>query len=106
LTSAAKAYLGLPADSRLEVRIPALLKQHAEAVAAARSEKLSELVLEAVAEKVAEELAEARSWHLTVDEQRELLRVLSSPGNSTPALKAAEERARELFGAEAIGDGG
>ena len=54
-TDAELAYLELPADARMEVRLPSLLKEHAELVATARSEQLSELVVAALAEKVAEE---------------------------------------------------
>lgn len=91
-------YLELPADARMEVRLPSLLKEHAELVAANRSERLSELVVEALAEKVSEELATARRWKLTVPEQAELLRVLSSKRAPTPALSRANQRAAKLFG--------
>ena len=96
------AYLELPADARMEVRLPRLLKEHAELVAAARSEKLSELVVAALAEKVAEELVLARTWKLTVPEQAELLRVLSKAPARKPALAAARKRAARLFGEDAV----
>ena len=96
------AYLDLPADARMEVRLPTLLKEHAEMVAATRSEKLSELVVEALAEKVSEELAAARLWKLTVPEQTELLRVLSSKPGKNPALAKATQRATKLFGKAAL----
>lgn len=96
------AYLELPADARMEVRLPALLKEHAELVAAIRSEKLSELVVEALAEKVSEELASARTWKLTVPEQAELLRVLSTKPVSSRTLSKATRRAAKLFGKGAI----
>jgi|PersoiStandDraft_1058852.scaffolds.fasta_scaffold113898_1 uncharacterized protein (DUF1778 family) len=96
------AYLELPADARMEVRLPALLKEHAELVAATRSEKLSQLVVEALAEKVSEELATVRTWKLTVPEQTELLRVLSAKTDATPALSKATQRAAKLFGEAAV----
>lgn len=96
--NAGSAYLELPADARMEVRLPRLLKEHAELVAAARSEKLSELAVEALAEKVTEELVLARTWKLTVPEQAELLRILSTPPRANAALRKANKRARELFG--------
>lgn len=91
-------YLAMPADARMEVRLPSLLKKHAELVAATRSERLSELVVEALAEKVSEELATARTWKLTVPEQAELLRILSSKRAPPPALTRAAQRAAKLFG--------
>lgn len=97
-----RAYLELPADARMEVRLPSVLKEHAELVAAARSEKLSELVVEALAEKVSEELALARTWKLTIPEQTELLRVLSTAPARSPALRKAAKRATELFGKDAV----
>jgi len=96
------AYLELPADTRMEVRLPSLLKEHAELVAANRSEKLSKLVVEALAEKVSEELAAARLWKLTAPEQAELLRVLSSKPAAPTALTKATQRAAKLFGKAAV----
>ena len=96
-----RAYLELPADARLEIRLPSLLKAHAELVASARSEKLSELVVEALAEKVSQELVLARTWKLTAPEQAELLRVLSTP-SSRKQIEAAMKRAAKLFGKDAV----
>lgn len=96
------AYLELPADSRMEVRLPSLLKEHAELVAGMRSEKLSELVVAALAEKVSDELAAARIWKLTAPEQAELLRVLSTKPSSSSALSKATKRGRKLFGTAAV----
>lgn len=98
----ALAYLDLPADARMEIRLPNVLKAHAELVAATRNEKLSEFVVEALAEKVSEELATARLWKLTVPEQAELLRVLSSRRAPTPTLTKATQRAAKLFGKDAV----
>jgi len=96
------AYIELPADARMEVRLPSLLKEHAELVAAARSEKLSELVVEALAEKVSEELALARTWKLTVPEQAELLRVLATSPRKHPEMERVAKRAKQLFGRDAV----
>ena len=96
------AYLELPADARMEVRLPSLLKEHAELVAATRSEKLSQLVIEALAEKVSGELAAARSWKLTIPEQAELLRVLAAKPLASRALARAGRRATKLFGKSAV----
>ena len=86
----------------MEVRLPSLFKEHAELVAATRSEKLSELVVEALAEKVSAELASSRTRKLTVPEQMELLRVLSTQPAPAPALSKAAQRAAKLFGKAAV----
>lgn len=93
-----QAYLQLPADSRLEIRVPAVLKEHAEQVAAARHEKLSAFVLAAIAAAVGQGLAEIGTWKLTMQEQVELLQVLAKPSFHTPAMTAARERTDALFG--------
>jgi uncharacterized protein (DUF1778 family) len=98
MTDTELAYLELPADARLEVRVPAVLKQHAEMVASARQENLSEFVLAVLAQAVAERLAEVGTWKLTMPEQEELLRILTQPAVQTPAMTAARERAEKLFG--------
>lgn len=97
-----KAYLELPADARLEVRVPAVLKQHAEMVASARHENLSEFVLGVLASAVGEGLAEAGTWKLTMPEQETLLRLLAAPATRTPAMTAALEKADKLFGPAVI----
>lgn len=97
-THAAQAYLDLPADDRLETRLPKVLKRHAETVARARGETLSEYVVEALAERVADEIGTAQEWRLTVTEQAELLRILAAPAPTTAALEAATRRAEKLFG--------
>jgi uncharacterized protein (DUF1778 family) len=95
---AAQAYLDLPADDRLETRLPKVLKRHAETVAKARGETLSEYVVEVLAERVADEIGTAQEWRLTVTEQAELLRILAAPASTTSALEAATRRAEQLFG--------
>jgi len=95
---AAQAYLDLPADDRLETRLPKVLKRHAETVAKARGETLSEYVVEVLAERVADEIGAAQEWRLTVTEQAELLRILAAPAPTTEALAAATRRAETLFG--------
>lgn len=97
-TDADLAYLELPADSRMEVRLPSLLKAHAEMVAATRSENLSKLVVEALAEKVSAELASARVWKLTVPEQVQLLHILGSKRRRSAGMSKARRRAHRLFG--------
>lgn len=91
-------YHALKADARLEVRIPAVLKQQAERVAAARQQKVSEFVFEAVADAVTEGMAELGAWTLSVPEQQELLQILARPATQTPGMTAARERAEQLFG--------
>lgn len=98
MTDAERAYLDLPNGSRLEIRVPSLLKQHAELVASARHENLSQFVLEAIAEAVGEGLAEVGSWRLTITEQEELLKILARPASHTPAMTAARGQAKKLFG--------
>jgi uncharacterized protein (DUF1778 family) len=97
---ATQAYLELPADDRLETRLPRRLKQDAEAVAKARGESLSEYVTTLLAERVAQEIVTAQEWKLTPAEQVELLRILSAPPPVTPALKTARKRAAALFGSQ------
>lgn len=101
-TDTDSAYLDLPADARMEVRLPSLLKEHAELVAATRSEKLSQLVVEALAEKVSDELASARAWKLTIPEQTELLRILAAKPVRSRALTRAVRQASRLFGKAAV----
>ncbi len=95
---AAQAYLDLPADDRLETRLPTMLKRHAEQAAQAKGESLSQYVIEALAERVADDLARSIEWQLTIPEQVQLLKVLSAPAKSTPALDLAAQRAKALFG--------
>ncbi len=95
---AAQAYLDAPATDRFETRLPTLLKQHAEAVARTRGESLSQYVLALLAERVADEILSTQEWRLTPTEQAALLRVLAAPAPLTPALRAAAQRATELFG--------
>jgi uncharacterized protein (DUF1778 family) len=102
LSDSEKAYLELPADSRLEIRVPAVLKQHAEMVASARHENLSEFVLSVLAQAVGEGLAEAGNWKLTITEQEELLRLLANPATHTPGMTAARAKADKLFGPSVI----
>ena len=95
---AAQAYLDLPADDRLETRLPRVLKRHAETVAKAKGETLSQYVVEVLAERVADEIGSTQEWRLTATEQAELLRILAVPSPTTDALRAATRRAEELFG--------
>ncbi|SRR5258706_2775655 len=98
LAHVGQAYLDLPADDRLETRLPKLLKRHAETVAKARGESLSEYVVDVLAERVANEIGSTQEWRLTATEQAELLRILAAPAPSTAALQAATRRAEDLFG--------
>ncbi len=97
-THSGQAYLELPADDRLEARLPKVLKRHAESVAKARGESLSEYVIEVLAERVANEIGSTQQWQLTAIEQAELLRILAAPAPTTAALQAATRRAEDLFG--------
>lgn len=94
----AQAYLDLPADDRLETRLPQVLKQHAEAVARARGATLSQYVVEVLAQRVSDEIGSTQEWRLTAVEQAELLRILASPAPMTSALEEATRRAERLFG--------
>ena len=95
---AAQAYLDLPADDRLETRLPKVLKRHAETVAKAKGKSLSEYVVEVLAERVADEIGSTQEWRLTTTEQTELLRILATPTPTTAALQAATRRAEDLLG--------
>ena len=99
-TRSAQAYLDLPADVRLETRMPTLLKRHAETVAKAKGESLSQYVMHVLAERVAEDMALAVEWRLTVPEQTALLRILSAPQPQSPALDAARQRVDDEFDVE------
>ncbi|MDQ8162886.1 MAG: DUF1778 domain-containing protein [Gemmatimonadota bacterium] len=99
MTSAAQAYLALPADERFETRISTTLKRHAETVAKAKGESLSEYVLEMLAEKVAMDMVATQELALTPTEQVELLRILAAPAVVTPALEQATAWADTLWGA-------
>lgn len=101
-STAEQAYLDLKADDRLEVRLPSLLKQHAELVANAKHRSVSEFVLAVLAEAVNQGLAEVGAWKLTIPEQVELLQVLAQPATYTPGMTAARKRADELFGPNGI----
>ncbi len=98
LNHAAQAYLDLPADERFEARLPAILKRHAESAAAAHGESLSQYLIQALAARVADDMAQMVEWRLTIPEQTQLLKLLTTPATSTPALDAAAVTARELFG--------
>lgn len=98
LAQAAQAYLDLPADDRLETRLPKILKRHAEAVAKARGETLSQYVVEVLAERVSDAIGSTQEWRLTALEQAELLHILAAPAPTTAALEAATRRAEERFG--------
>ena len=98
MAEAVFAYLSQKADERFETRMPARLKEDAEAVAEAKGLSLSEYVVRLIAERVAEDLPETRQWRLTPDEQAQLLRVLMAPAASTAALEEARKRAEAVFG--------
>ena len=102
LTDSEQAYLALPADSRLEIRVPAVLKQHAELVASANFENLSQFVIAVLAKAVGERLAEVGSWKLTIPEQEQLLRILANPATQTQGMTAARKRTEQLFGPSAL----
>jgi|SRR5579883_434551 uncharacterized protein (DUF1778 family) len=99
--AAARTYLELQADERLELRIPGLLKHDAEAVARAHGQRLAQYLIALIARHVAEDARSVIEWTLTPLQQAELLRILASPAPTTPALEAARERARDLFGPDA-----
>jgi uncharacterized protein (DUF1778 family) len=98
MTTAAQAYLRLPADERFETRISAALKRHAEVVARARGKSLSQFVLEVLAERVASEIGATQELALTPKEQGELLRILAAQSTVTPALEQAMAAAEALWG--------
>ena len=90
-------YLQLPNDDRLDMRMPALLKEHADRCAKALGESLSEYIIQAVAQRVTDELPSTGSWQLSADEQAHLLKVLSLPAPVPERLRTAQQRANELF---------
>jgi uncharacterized protein (DUF1778 family) len=99
MSSSATAYLQLPADDRQELRLPALLKQHAAAVAQSRGQSVTQYIMRLVAEHVSAELPETRVWTLTLPEFESVMRALV-PRPESPELASARARAIELFGPE------
>lgn len=97
-SSAELAYTQLPADSRAEIRLPAVLKEHALRVAQARGETLTELVIEALAAIVAQEMPAIEEWNLTPDEQIRLLQTLGRQSELTARSERARADADRLFG--------
>ncbi len=98
MATAALAYLDKPADDRLEMRLPHVLKAHMEAAALAKGEVLSRYILKVLAERVSEDLASIQEWALTIPEQTELLRILAQSAPASTGLDKATARAKELFG--------
>jgi uncharacterized protein (DUF1778 family) len=98
MSTAAKAYLDLPADDRLEARLPRRLKADAERVAKAQGQTLSQWLVHALAERVSAEYGAVLEWQLTPDESAMLLHVLAQPQTPTPELQAAHRRAIAALG--------
>ena len=98
MTAANRAYLDLPANDRLEIRLPRRLKLDAEAVARANGQTLSQWLLAALAERTRLAYADTLQWSLTPGETAELARVLAMGASPTAALQAAGERADAMFG--------
>lgn len=92
-------YRSLPADERQEFRLPALLKEHLNRAAAQSGKSLAEYITGALAERVTEDLAASMEWTLSVDEQKELMKILvASPTSPSSRALLAAERADALFG--------
>ena len=96
--NAARFYLKLANDDSLDMRLPAVLKEHAERCAKARGATLSEYIIETMAQRIANELPLANTWHLSPDEQAHLLKVLATSPEESDRLVNAQARAEELFG--------
>jgi uncharacterized protein (DUF1778 family) len=94
-------YHQLSNDDRLDMRMPVLLKQHADRCARARGESLSQYIIEAIAARVCEELPQTGSVQLSATEQAHFISALARSAPPSRQLKAAKKRATELFGADA-----
>ncbi len=98
MSSTAVPYLALKADDRQELRLPALLKEHAARVAALHGQSTSEYLVEIIATSVSADIAKSLTWDLSGPEVMVLLQALSAPGPETEAMRAARATAEELFG--------
>lgn len=98
MPATAVPYLSLKADERQELRLPAILKEHAARVAALHGKSTSEFLIEVIATRVAVEMEEALTWDLSAAEVMTLLQTLASPTPETAAMTAACRKADELFG--------
>lgn len=98
MTDALTAYADLPADDRLETRLPKRLKQDAERAARAKGQTLSQWLLAAIAEKVSEDSVATQQWHLSSQETARPMQLLAAPAEPTPALLAARATAIALLG--------
>lgn len=94
------AYLDLPADDRLETRLPRRLKQDAEAIARAKGQTLSQWVLAAMAEKASAEYGITLDWSLTPGETETVLRALGTQPVDSEATRRVHARATDVFGEE------
>jgi len=98
MPATAVPYLTLKADDRQELRLPAILKEHAARVAALHGKSTSEYLIEVIATRVAVEMEQAQTWDLSAPEVMTLLQTLATPAPETPAMAAARRKAEELFG--------
>lgn len=98
MSRAAAVYQTLPANDRQEFRLPALLKEHLQQVAALRGQTLTEYVTTTLAEQVTQDLAEATLWTLAVDEQVTLLKLLANPREPSEYARNLAAQADALFG--------
>ena len=98
MSSTAVPYLALKADDRQELRLPALLKEHAARVAALHGQSTSEYLVEIIATSVSADIAKSLTWALSGPEVMVLLQALAAPGPETEAMRAARTTAEELFG--------
>ncbi|MBI5608764.1 MAG: hypothetical protein HY902_07770 [Deltaproteobacteria bacterium] len=91
-------YVDLPADDRLEARLPRRLKADAEALARARGQTLTQWLLAAMAEKISADHAQGLQWQLTPAETETMLQALAAPYVAPSGLLAARAKAEALLG--------
>lgn len=92
------AYLALKADDRQELRLPALLKEHAGRLATLHGQSTSQYLVGIIAAHVSQEIAAASTWSLSAPEVMTFLQTMMAPPPETDAMREARELATRFFG--------
>jgi hypothetical protein len=98
----AAVYLSLKADDRHELRMPALLKEHAVRVASLHGQTTSQYLLSIIAARVAEDMASTATWSLSVPEVLSFIATMMGPTAETAAMRDARAAADDIFGASVV----